>query len=94
MKCFTGSQCTTHYGFRSYNLGLMLHGEPGTGKTSVIKAICNYLKRDAVIVDMSKIKKASDFEDLFNTYVYVNYVYIFEEFDCVQVKIISLTFVK
>mgnify|MGYP001578231276 CR=1 FL=1 len=70
-------------GFGSYNLGIMLHGLPGTGKTSIIKAICNYLQRDAYIVDMRKIKTSTDFTDIFNS-DYKDKVYVFEEIDCVK----------
>jgi len=72
-------------GFGSYNLGIMLHGLPGTGKTSIIKAVCNYLQRDAYIVDMRKIKTTKDFVDIFcGIDTIVKKVYIFEEIDCVK----------
>lgn len=43
-------------GFGTYNLGFMLYGRPGTGKTLIIKAIANYLGRDINIIDMRTIK--------------------------------------
>lgn len=64
-----------------FNLGFILYGVPGTGKTSLIKAICNYLKRDAYIVDMRKIKTRADFEGLFTNFI--SYVYVLDEIDCV-----------
>lgn len=71
-------------GFGSYNLGIMLHGLPGTGKTLFIKSLCNYLKRSALIVNMRTIKTTRDFEDLFTGWNITSNVYVFEEFDCVK----------
>ena len=38
-----------------YRLGLALHGIPGTGKTSMVRALCHYLKRDLYLLDMAKL---------------------------------------
>lgn len=73
--------------FGSYNLGFLLHGRPGTGKTSFIKALSNYLNRDLHIINMRKIKTAHSFEELFDTNENGSYdkkIFVFEEFDCVQ----------
>lgn len=77
-------------GFGSYNLGILLSGLPGTGKTTVIKAVCNELGRHAKIVNMRRIKSAYDFSELFNgksgttSPAWMDCVYVLEEFDCVQ----------
>lgn len=72
-------------GLGSYNLGIILHGAPGTGKTAMIKAICNYLGRNGECIDMRGIKTHDDFTNLFiNQEVIKNTVYILDEFDCVQ----------
>jgi len=39
-----------------YTLGILLEGEPGTGKTSIIKCLANYLNRHIVIMNINKIK--------------------------------------
>ena len=48
-----------------YNVGFLLHGEPGCGKTSCIKAISNLTKRHVVEVNLRKIKTCGDFEKIF-----------------------------
>jgi hypothetical protein len=49
-----------------YNLGILMYGEPGCGKTSCIKAISNLTKRHVVEVNLKKIKTCGDFEKIFN----------------------------
>jgi AAA+ superfamily predicted ATPase len=69
-------------GYGTYNLGFIVHGEPGTGKTLLIKAIANYLQRDIMTIDMRNIKTRDKFNNIF-----VNgdrYIYCLDEFDCVQ----------
>ena len=70
-------------GYGTHTFGLILHGKPGTGKTHLIRAICNYLKRDAFIINMREIKNCSELEQIFGE-KWKTHVLVFDEFDCIQ----------
>jgi nucleoside-triphosphatase THEP1 len=70
-------------GFGSYNLGVIIHGEPGTGKTMFIKSLANALQKDVLIIDVKKIKTNSQFESIIKTY-YKDYILAFDEFDSID----------
>lgn len=67
----------------SYNLGILLYGTPGTGKTSMIKNICNYTGRDGLIVYPKRLKTVDDFRSLFKKDMVKRWVYILEEIDLI-----------
>lgn len=46
-------------------MGILLHGKPGTGKTSCIKAIASMTQRHIVDVALSKIKTQKELTDIF-----------------------------
>ncbi|PNH02720.1 Mitochondrial chaperone BCS1 [Tetrabaena socialis] len=50
-----------------HTLGIMLHGPPGSGKTSTIKAIANKCKRHIVTVNLSCIASKDELYDIFTT---------------------------
>jgi chaperone BCS1 len=68
-------------------LGLLFYGEPGTGKTSAIKAIANYMNMSLILVPMNLIKTRKQLESLFYSPAmeeipYHKRIYVFEEIDC------------
>lgn len=71
-------------GYANHNLGILLHGEPGTGKTLFMKCLANELGRNIVRVDLTSIKTKKDFENMFTAVDYKTVIYCFDEFDCVQ----------
>lgn len=48
------------------NLGILLHGPPGTGKTSTIKALANTLGRHIVSVNLALVTSRAQLMTLFN----------------------------
>lgn len=48
-----------------YTLGFMFHGDPGTGKTSSVKAIANTARRHIINVHLSEIKSKAQLRHLF-----------------------------
>jgi ATP-dependent Zn protease len=67
---------------------IMLHGPPGTGKTSTIKTILKRTKRHGVLVNFGQFKTCADFEHIFMNTIYNNVniplkklCFIFEDID-------------
>jgi chaperone BCS1 len=61
-------------------LGFLLYGPPGTGKTGLIAAVANYLGRDVVNIDTSRIKTRKALDAALEMDCRRN-IFVFEEFD-------------
>jgi SpoVK/Ycf46/Vps4 family AAA+-type ATPase len=64
-----------------YNLGFLFYGSAGTGKTSCIKSISHFLKKDILLINLSLIKNNSQFLYILNDNV-KHSIFVFEEIDC------------
>ena len=67
-----------------HKLGVLLHGEPGTGKSATILAIASYLQKDLYYVDLKTIKCNSDLKKVVDHILTINLqggIIVFEDID-------------
>tara|TARA_E500000331_G_scaffold344483_1_gene380797 strand:- start:4455 stop:6005 length:1551 start_codon:yes stop_codon:yes gene_type:complete len=77
-----------------YTLGIGLHGPPGTGKTSFIKALANKTKRHIITISLNRIKTENDFMNAFSAslrcndetkkYLFKDVIIVLEDIDCMS----------
>ena len=71
-------------------MGILLHGKPGTGKTSCIKAIASMTNRHLFEIPLRNIKTQKELKEIFYgskvngvEMDFKKKIYILEEFDCI-----------
>jgi hypothetical protein len=86
----TGEDFYRHRGI-PWNLCILLHGIPGCGKTSFIKALANKTKRHLLDINLSNIITAQDFTTAFNTELFGDMfipidkrILVLEDIDCMN----------
>lgn len=76
-----------------YKRTYLLHGPPGTGKSSLIKAFLNETGRHCVMIPWSRIKTASEFTHLCRTHhkklTQKDVILVFEDFDANSSKTVK-----
>ena len=71
----------TNHGFL-YSLGILFHGSPGTGKTSLIRYISTITGRNTHYLRLSQVKTESEFNNLLKSVDLSDTVLVMEDIDC------------
>lgn len=71
---------TTH-GFL-YSLGILLHGKPGTGKTTIIRYLATVTRRNTHYLRLGQIKDENEFNKLLKDIDLSKTVLVMEDIDC------------
>jgi hypothetical protein len=73
----------------NYHLGILLHGTPGCGKTSIIKATAHLTKRHIFVIPLNRVQTCGELENIFlkqkisgKDIPLDKRIYIFEDIDC------------
>ena len=81
---------------QTYKLTLLLYGEPGTGKTCILRGLLNHTKRDAIWIPWSNVKTCSDLSSILRANKFngkprqlKDVIFIFEDFDANSSKVLK-----
>lgn len=65
-----------------FKLGILLYGEPGTGKTSLVRAIASYTKRDIFSINLKSYTTTSSLTYALDS-LSCGTIVVFEDIDCI-----------
>jgi SpoVK/Ycf46/Vps4 family AAA+-type ATPase len=77
-----------------YSLGIGIHGPPGTGKTSFIKALATYTQRNIICISLKLIRTKKQLDNIFfeerynddnkrHSITFDKKIIVFEDIDCI-----------
>jgi len=65
-------------------LGILLHGEPGCGKTRFVSACANYLKKDVLVLDTRKLQTTKNLDFVLDYADKNRMIIMMDEIDCMD----------
>jgi SpoVK/Ycf46/Vps4 family AAA+-type ATPase len=65
-------------------LGILLHGEPGCGKTRFVSACANYLKKDVLVLDTRKLQTTKNLDFVLDYADKKQMIIMMDEIDCMD----------